>query len=234
MLTKTKAQITEKKQLNNDTVLIKLKTEQAIEFTAGQYLIIDIQKDGQIFKRLYSIASPDFQNKDFDLIIQLVEGGAGSEFFKNAKINQTVTVTGPAGHFILRKNNHNKVFLATGTGIAPIRSMLYSYILRQPEEKLELIWGMKNTESLYLIDELNNWQKQQPNFTYKLCLSRETSDNPACFRGHLQDYINQNKDKLISDTTDFYICGNRDMTEEVKNLLLKLGAKPNQIYFEKF
>ncbi|GIW63879.1 MAG: hypothetical protein KatS3mg091_681 [Patescibacteria group bacterium] len=234
MLIKTQAEITHKQQLNNDTILVRLDLADNLNFTAGQYIIVDIEKNNQLFKRLYSIASPETNQRQIELIIQIVPGGIGSEFFQKAKINQRFNISGPAGHFVLRKNNNNKIFLATGTGIAPIRSMLASYLPKNPKEELKLIWGMRTTESLYLIDEYKNWQKNHSNFSYNICLSREEPQDPVCFKGHLQDFINLNKSSLISNTTDFYICGNRDMTEEIKNLLISLGANPQQVYFEKF
>lgn len=114
----------QKKQLTKDTFLFKfkLKEPKEINFKPGQYLILKINDKS----RLYSIASPDYSKKSFELVVEIVVDGLGSEYLKNLRIGDQTIFQGPSGLFTIKKTIRPKIFLATGTGIAPIRSMIKS------------------------------------------------------------------------------------------------------------
>jgi len=249
MLTRFKSKLSKKTQLTEDVFLLKfdLVEPQEINFLAGQYLIILIpqtNQSDQFVKRLYSISSsPDIKNS-FELLIKFLPGGVGSTYLTSLNEGSEMFFDGPAGVFTLKENNNNKIFLATGTGIAPIRSMLYR--IQNSELKIQnlfLFWGLQYYKDVYLLDELKNFKFKISNFKFQLCLSRETSLDqiPEADRKYfLLGHINGGLKKIISNfkfqisNYDFYVCGNRQVVEDMKNYLLEKQIDKNKIYFEKF
>ena len=95
-----------------------------LNFAPGQYLILIMGEQ----RRLYSIASSDSLKDNFSLIVRLLPDGVGSNFLRSLEIDGRAFFQGPAGFFTLRSQDKPKIFLATGTGIAPIRSQIFSLL----------------------------------------------------------------------------------------------------------
>lgn len=242
MLTHFKTQLEKKLQLTNDVYLLtfKLIEPQQISFVAGQYMISLIpQGGGQFIRRLYSIASPPTGTNSFQLLIKVVPDGKGSNYLTSLKEGAEMFFDGPAGIFTL-KDQKNPVFLATGTGLAPFRSMIKK-IQSQPSDikKYTLFWGLANITDLCLLNELKEFAKKDSRFSYYICLSREISlekINPEDQNHFVLGRINVGLDKYLSSLTDatFNICGNREVVETLRSYLAEKGIKNEQIYFEKF
>ncbi len=238
MLQKFEAVLKDKKQLNHETLFIsfKLVSPDKINFQAGQYIILEIPlAENQVARRLYSIASPPTQKDRVELIVKLLPKGIGSQYLKELKIGEKVKLSGPAGMFTLKNTNKPKVFLATSTGIAPIRSILFDYSSKiAGKEQIKLFWGLRKKEDVYLTEELESL-KDKINFEYFICLSREESPlSPPFFKGHIQEVMPNNLSNNIIKTADFYICGGRSVVEDLKNFLLNTRVEKERIHFEKF
>jgi NAD(P)H-flavin reductase len=233
MLTYTTT-LTRKTKLNNSTYLFHfhLLEGQKIEFVPGQYVMMQVGDK----TRLYSIASSNKATDSFELLIELVDGGLGSEYLRTLQEGTPISFRGPAGFFTIRDLSKPLVFIATGTGIAPMRSMLSSSPAGYPYP-IRLLWGIKYQKDLYLIDELNQLKGQLKDFEYSICLSREenvgSSDKLICHKGHVTDYIEILSDD-IRNNGHFYICGGRKMVEDVNNRLLSLGVEKERVFFEKY
>ncbi len=236
MLNSFKTILSQKTQLNSDTYLyhFNLLEPREINFKAGQYLMIKIPTNKGPISRLYSIASSSLEKNTLEFIIQIFPGGIASSYLFNLKINDAVVFHGPAGMFGLKKNNRPKIFLVTGTGIAPVRSMLESYQL--PVSSYQLFWGMKTYKDVYLFDKLKE-------FNPKICLSREQNldiipenDKKYFELGHVDSCFDQYIEncKLKIENLDFYLCGGRLIVESLKQFLLNKNICSENIYFEKF
>lgn len=235
MLYKFTAKVTKKELLTSDVLFLRfdLINPKEINFSAGQYIILEAPtKENQIVRRLYSIASPSTEKSFVELIVKLVPSGIASTYLSNLKIGDQVNFSGPAGLFTFKDNNNPKVFLATGTGIAPIRSMLLTYYKKLRKEKAILLWGLKKKTDIYLEEELKEIQKIN-NFEYYFCLSREENQlSKPYLIGRIQNNFNILKPYLNS--ADFYVCGGRTAVEDLKNKLLELGVEKQKLHFEKF
>src|SRR3989338_8997529 len=166
MLSTYKTILSHKVQLNSNTYLyhFNLLEPKEITFKAGQYLMLKVPSDKGPVSRLYSIASPNTVRNSFELIIGIIPGGLASNYLISIKENTEIIFQGPAGIFGLKENNRPRIFLVTGTGIAPVLSMLKS----QPQtSKTHLFWGLKTYKEIYLFDELKQFEN------VKICLSRE-------------------------------------------------------------
>src|SRR3972149_8574318 len=128
MLLTYKTILTKKTQLNSNTYLyhFDLLEPKEIIFKPGQYVMLKVPSDKGPLSRLYSIASSNTIKDSFELIIGIIPGGLASNYLFSLKENTEIIFQGPAGVFSIKENDRGKIFLITGTGIAPIRSMIIS------------------------------------------------------------------------------------------------------------
>jgi len=243
MLILYQTQLTNKISLAGNVYLFEfsLIEPKEINFLAGQYIILLINLADKILTRLYSIASSPRQKNSFELVVELVEKGIGSTYLKNLKIGEKVLFKGPAGVFTLKENNKNKIFFATGTGIAPIKSMLYQILNSKPQISKYLFWGLRKKEDVYFLEEFKKIMQEDKNFKFKICLSREENldqiSNEFFSSGHIdqvfeRDLYDKIKNYLIN--YEFYICGSRTIVESLSQFLTQKSISPSQIFFEKF
>ncbi|MDO9027763.1 MAG: FAD-binding oxidoreductase [Candidatus Roizmanbacteria bacterium] len=236
MLSTYKTILSQKTQLTSDVYLydFDLIEPKEINFKAGQYLMIKITTDKGPVSRLYSIASSAAEKNSFELIIQIISGGLASNYLSNLKVKDEIVFQGPAGMFRLKENDRPKIFLATGTGIAPVRSILKNF--QFSIFNFQLFWGLKNYQDVYLLDELKQ-------FNPTICLSREQnlgmiSENDKKYfeLGHIDQCLEkqlENYGLRITDY-DFYLCGRREAVESLRLFLINKGVLQENIYFEKF
>jgi len=242
MLTTYNTLLTKKTQLNSNTYLyhFDLIEPKEIFFKPGQYVMLKVPSAKGPVSRLYSISSSNTTKNSFELIIGIISGGLASNYLFSLKENTEVTFQGPAGMFGLKENNRDKIFLITGTGIAPVRAMLNSELRIQNSE---LFWGLKNYQDVYLLEELKNYELRITNFKFKICLSREQNldivpkeDQKYFELGHVNSCLEKlfpNPYFLVTNF-DFYLCGGRNIVESLKQFLLAKNILQENIYFEKF
>lgn len=231
-----------KQQLAQTVYLLQFSTDQAPDFSfqAGQYIIAHIpQPSGTPLRRLYSIASPPSQKKSIELLIEAVPNGIGSTHITNLQEDDTITLQGPAGLFTIKDPNKQSIFLATGTGIAPMRSILKQLLSSQQKSpqtsspKYQLFWGLKYYADVYLFEELQQMAEEHPSFSFTICLSREKHLDmieyiPRTF------FCTGRMNPPIDNAYHYYICGSRHVVEDVKNDIFEKGVPKEQVHFEKF
>ena len=237
MLTNFRTTLSHKTQLNSNTYLyhFDLLEPKEIIFKPGQYVMLKVPSAKGPVSRLYSISSSNTTKNSFELIIGIISGGLASNYLFSLKENTEVTFQGPAGMFGLKENNRDKIFLITGTGIAPVRAMLNSELRIQNSE---LFWGLKNYQDVYLLEELKNYELRITNFK-----SREQNldivpkeDQKYFELGHVNSCLEKlfpNPYFLVTNF-DFYLCGGRNIVESLKQFLLAKNILQENIYFEKF
>jgi CDP-4-dehydro-6-deoxyglucose reductase len=184
-------------------------------------------------KRSYSIANPFEHNGGLTFFIKKYENGLMSNYwFEIAKENDLLRIEGPLGSFFLRENEkENIVFLATGTGISPIKAILEN--LNKSEEqftnnKLWLFVGARNEDDLFWDSrELCNFN----NLKYIPVLSR-ASDEWDGERGYVQDIVIKHNIPLAN--SQVYACGSNAMIDSAKNLLIENGLNKKYFFSDAF
>jgi|SRR3990167_10214238 len=241
MVQNYQTQLVQKIQLTETVWFLKfsLINPASIDFVAGQFLVL--KPDGKT-PRSYSILSPDFQKNTVDFVVHMVPNGIASNYFRGLKVGDNTTFMGPAGVFTLKESTRDKIFLATGTGIAPMFSMLYSHYFKiqnksvSDNSKHQIFWGVETRKDVYLADWLENIVGKWPNLKYQICLSRET-DITGLSPVYKQGRINGNMTACLAGATsnyDYYICGGREVVESLRSFVAGLGVPKEQIYFERF
>jgi len=183
-------------------------------FLAGQHVIVSL--DGDIHDREYSICSSE-NNQTMQIIVKEVDNGYFSPLLKTLKKDDILKIRGPHGRFFLdyfNVENKDIVLIASGTGIAPFRSMILSY----PDLKFQLIHGIKTIDDAYF--------KSDFNCSYVTCTSKDSEGNYA---GRVTQYINTLN---FNSNTVFYLCGNFNMIYDVQNLIISKGHSINSIFTE--
>ena len=212
--------------LTHDVRVIRLELidPAAIRFQAGQFVSFEVPKRGLPFPvtRPYSIASPPSNPHVLELLLNLVPGGPGSTFLFSLQSGDPVTFRGPAGTFVVREYPDRRLlFVATGTGIAPIRSMLHA---RLPSPTpITLVWGLRHEHDVYYQDELATLAEQYPEFSYTITLSQPSPSWTGAVgrvQSHLESHIASVDDLAV------YICGSKPMITSVIEQIRSRGTCP--------
>lgn len=202
-----------------------------IQFVAGQFVSFDVDRAGfsTPATRPYSIASPPHDTERIALVLNRVPGGPGSTYLFGLRQGDSTTFKGPVGSFTLHDNRRDVLFVATGTGIAPIRSMLWSLARRVSTRRITLFWGLRSERDLYYLDELDTLRRQLPNLSATVTLSQPAGS----WRGPVGRVSPLVKDAVTTaENLEAYLCGNGGMIRDVRNIIREKGLCP--IYTEQY
>lgn len=229
----------ENETYNTRRFWIKVPELTSFDFTPGQFVTLDLPIHEKPAKRWrsYSIASwPDGSNV-FELLIVLLDDGAGTRYlFNEVHVGSELTLRGPQGVFTLPDSLEKDLyFICTGTGIAPFRSMV-QHIHRNkiPHPTINLIFGTRTQKDLLYVDELKQLESEMDGFHFYPTLSREQ------WNGH-QGYVHTIYEDLVRakknghDTpppASFYLCGWKAMVSEAKQRIQGLGYERKAIHQE--
>ncbi|MDX1940326.1 MAG: FAD-dependent oxidoreductase [Saprospiraceae bacterium] len=221
---------------------LEVPETEELDFKAGQFVTMDLPISDKRLKRWrsYSIASAPTDSNELELCIVRLNGGAATDYlFNEVQVGTEIKFKGPDGTFTLKEPiEKDLVFICTGTGIAPFRSMILDIHKKQkPHRKIHLIFGTRTADHILYRSEFEQLQQEMPDFKYSVALSREENLNPAdfsfeVFKGYVHEaYLEQYK--FPYPDVDFYICGWSSMIDDaVANLLLKLKYDKSQIHYE--
>jgi CDP-4-dehydro-6-deoxyglucose reductase len=156
---------------SSDVAILQLQLPAAerFQFLAGQYIEF-LLKDGQ--RRAYSIATSPDQEGPLELHIRHLPGGLFTDFVFGVaspalKEKDILRFEGPLGSFFLREDSKKPIiFLAAGTGFAPIKSIIEQMQAKKIERPIYLYWGGRRPNDLYLSDLCKAWEKEIPSFQY--------------------------------------------------------------------
>jgi CDP-4-dehydro-6-deoxyglucose reductase, E3 len=226
------ATVTEKQQLTAKVYLAKyqLAEPQILSFHAGQTIMLNISEG---INRAMSIASPPQENNIITSIQDTSPGGPGSKWMEALKVGDSVNFVAPLGRFILNHESaRKKVMIATGTGIAPFRSMLLDQTnVRIQNEKISLYWGLRFKEDIYLKDELTLIDHNREELEIFFTLSKPSEDWTG-YKGHVTDLIFSIEKDFLN--CDYYLCGNKNMITEMTEKLIAKGVPKEQMKFDPF
>ena len=218
-----------------DTRHFKLVFEPGIvfDFEPGQFVNIIAQPPSceKPVKRPYSIDSPPYEKGYIDLVWKRVEGGLMTNYLMTLKEGEKLTIQGPLGRFGLKKPAAQRlVFVATGTGIAPFRSIIQQLFKDGTDHEVWLLFGNRYETDILYEAEWQGLAAGQTNFHYLPTVSRSQH-----WTGE-KEYVQKLLAKTFrsADDTHLYICGLTNMIEEVQKTALEMGFAKDQIIFEKY
>jgi CDP-4-dehydro-6-deoxyglucose reductase len=229
----------ENETYNTRRFWIKLPEVDSFDFVPGQFVTLDLPIHEKPNKRIrsYSIASwPDGTNV-IELVIVLLEGGAGTTYlFNEVSEGSELTLRGPQGVFVLPQPIEKDLyFICTGTGIAPFRSMVHHIQLHDvPHGDIYLLYGTRTKSDLLYLDEMQRLGQEVDKFHFIPTLSREQWDG-CCGYVHAI-YENLVHEKMNGSATpppaQFFLCGWKAMVDEAKQRIQQLGYDRKAIHQE--
>jgi CDP-4-dehydro-6-deoxyglucose reductase len=223
-------EVTSFKQLTPTVFETCFTTDKPVEFQGGQFISIVIPgagPKGRDLRRAYSIASAP-ETRPVELCVKLVEGGPGTNYLYKLRAGDRFRGFAPYGHFVFEpKPGRDAIFISTGTGIAPFRSMILSDAYRAaPARKAVCLLGVREEEEVLYDQDL----RALPGLEWVPCVSRPTGAWKG-FKGRVTDWLRQAQHVAWTET-DYYLCGGGAMIDEVKALLTEKGVTKDSIYQE--
>ncbi len=204
-----------------------------ITFLAGQTVMLFVAPG---INRSMSIASVPAEKNAILLVHDVAPNGPYSKWALSAKVGDPMSFMGPLGIFTLDKEStRNKVFVATGSGIAPFYAMAKSYVMDGGIGTVTLYWGLRHEEDIFWQKQFEVLGRQYPNFKFILTLSQPQNDGQGSAswrRGHVEDHIFTDGADLAG--SDYYLCGSKMMTDEMRGKLKAAGVPDAQVKFELF
>jgi CDP-4-dehydro-6-deoxyglucose reductase len=211
-------------------VTLRFPPTAKFNYTSGQY--VNLIK-GNI-KRSYSIANkPSEKNLTVDFLIKNYENGLMSNYwFEGAKENDLIRLEGPLGSFFYRESEtKNIIFLATGTGIAPVKAILEemdSSHEKYAQKNIYVIVGTRYEEEFLWSPDV---ESMGLNITFIPVLSRPNEQWKG-EKGYVQDILM--KREIDLKNAQVYACGSNSMIEDARELLIKNSLNKNAFYSDAF
>jgi CDP-4-dehydro-6-deoxyglucose reductase/terephthalate 1,2-dioxygenase reductase component len=192
---------------------LRLPAGQRVKFRAGQYLEV-LLDDGS--RRSYSMANAPHENDAVTLHIRHIEGGRFSARVPQLQPGDPLRIELPLGSFSLHEDSGRAlVFVAGGTGFAPIKSMLDDMVKRGIRRPVTLFWGARDASGLYLLPAVERWQRMLPGFRFVRALSVAAHAQPGdVFRGRLDAAVLAACPTLVDHA--LYCCGSPAMVAAVR------------------
>jgi CDP-4-dehydro-6-deoxyglucose reductase len=210
-------------------VKIKLPANERLQFLAGQY--IDFQlKNGKT--RSYSLANPPHDDALQELHIRHMPGGLFTDqVFSTLKERDILRLRGPLGSFFIREDSDKPmIFIAGGTGFAPIKGMLEHAFATHLDREMVLYWGVRSLKDLYMAELPLQWQAEHPNFTFIPVLSDpEPGDQWQGRTGYVHEAV-------LADFADLsgyqvYACGAPIMVDSARDAFEQTRGLPEDAFF---
>ena len=218
-------------------VTLKLVEPGEINLRAGQYIQFETpeyEQSAEPVYRAYSCSSPPSQTDSVELEIRLVPNGICTTYvFEHLKEGERITINGPYGEFFLRDTDREIVFIAGGSGMAPIKSILLDLVEKGIDRKATYFFGARTTRDLFLVEEMQELEKKLPRFKFVPALSDPTPDEKWDGEtGLITEVLDRYLDK--ADNLEAYLCGSPGMIDASVAVLTKKGLQEELIYFDKF
>jgi phenol hydroxylase P5 protein len=207
-----------------------------LEFMPGQYIQVEIpQPNKTVLRRCYSCASSPGDGSRVELQIKLTPGGRAAPYlFEELQEGSKIKFSGPYGFFFLRKAGHEPIiFLAGGTGLAPIKSMLRIATEENLPRKMTLIHGVRSQDDLFDYEFFREMEAVNPNFRYLPALSAR---NPEKEWDGEEGFVHE---VLVRCLPSFkghkaYLCGPPLMVDACLTTLMQGRLFEDSIYCENF
>lgn len=199
----------------------------------------EAQNDNRI-ERAYSMSNSSYDNTHIEMMIRWVPAGVASTYVHTLlKEGQKISCVGPFGDFYLRDTRATMICVAGGSGMAPIKSILYDlYHKGEKEREVWFFFGARTTKDLFLVEELQKLSKQMPNFHFIPALSdAEPQENWQGEKGLITEVLNKYIQDLIKgDVSSFegYLCGSPGMLDACVKVMQDNKMKKENIFFDKF
>jgi len=208
-----------------DTRSLFLGLPVPLDFRPGQFISCQLPVGGETLIRPYSIASSPEESTRLELLLNLVPGGPGSHHLFGLPRRASVHFTGPWGTFVLeRAPAAETVFIADGTGIAPIRPMLRRALATATGHRLQLLAAAATPARVLYRAELDALMRDHRDFGWDHVASDALEDEVT------RRYVARDADR----SRRFFICGVGAIVPTLRDLLRRAGYERRAVQYEKW
>ena len=205
-------------------------------FEPGQWVNLVLPRAEGELRRAYSIASRPNGTPRFELAITHVQGGPGSSFLHDLRPGTQLEISGPQGFFMREiAPPPPSLFVATGTGVTPMRSMLLAAIAAKQTAPIWLLFGVRREEDILYRDELEQLARDNPSVRLEFTLS-QPGESWTGRRGYVQTHVQALWHELEAHGEPHaYVCGLLRMVGSVRELLRKqMNVPRQQVHTERY
>jgi CDP-4-dehydro-6-deoxyglucose reductase len=226
--------VVKKERLCHDVMrlYLKLPDTERLQFLAGQYIDI-LLKDGR--RRAFSLANAPHDDRFLELHIRHVPGGRFTDFvFHELQEKALLRMRGPLGSFYLREESDLPiVFLAGGTGFAPVKGIIEHALACGIRRPMHLYWGVRARRDLYLDALARAWTRAHENLRYTPVLSEPLPEDAWRGRTGLVH------EAVLADLADLgghevYASGPPVMVKAARETFLARGLDPEHLFSDAF
>jgi CDP-4-dehydro-6-deoxyglucose reductase len=210
-------------------ISFKLPANERMQFLAGQYLDI-LLKDGR--RRSFSMANPPHDDAFLQIHVRHFPGGNFSEHvFSAMKVRDILRLQGPLGSFFLREDSDKPiVFLASGTGFAPVKAMIEHALYIGIRRPMTLYWGGRVRADLYMTQLPEKWSREHDNFSFVPVLSESPESDQWTGRTGFV-HLAVMEDFASLEAHQVYACGAPVMVEAAHRDFTQSRALPDEEFF---
>jgi len=225
--------------LTHDIKLFRLQLAEpaTMDYIPGHYVQLLTPKYGKSREevyRAYSIASDPTEKNIVELIIRLVPGGICTTYcFEHLKEGDAVTINGPYGEFRLSDTDAPMIFIAGGSGMAPMRCILHHMKNTGNPRKVVYFFGANKVKEMFMVDEMRRFELELADFRFVPVIANP--DPNDAWEGET-GLVTQAVQKSFQEASDYeaYLCGSPGMIDASIEVLRGLGIPEQSIFFDKF
>ncbi|MDR2084916.1 MAG: NADH:ubiquinone reductase (Na(+)-transporting) subunit F [Bacteroidales bacterium] len=216
--------------------LFDLKMKNNESEVVRAYSMANCPAENNIITLNVRIATPPFDSKKKAL--KKVNPGICSSYIFSLKSGDKITISGPYGEFFIKDTDNEIMFIGGGAGMAPMRSHIFDlFKTKQSKRKTTFWYGGRSLKELFYIDEFQQIEKDNDNFSFHVALSAPSpEDNWTGDTGFIHEVI---LEKYLSkhpfpEDIEYYICGPGLMLDAVLKMLDNLGVPKSMIFYDDF
>jgi CDP-4-dehydro-6-deoxyglucose reductase len=226
--------VVEKTLLAPDVMRLHLQppNRQPLAYLAGQYLDV-LLADGK--RRAFSIANAPHLGPLIELHVRHVAGGDFTRFvFSALQIGAVLRIEGPLGTFVPREDSERPMlFVAGGTGFAPIKALIEHFQHLDTRRPIELYWGARTQPELYLRSLAQHWTATMPALRFNAIVSDEEGTASSGLRqGLVHEAVLEDHPDLAA--FDVYMSGPPALIDAGRRAFVQAGLPEDRLYFDSF
>ena len=223
------ARLVENRILNPSTHHLRFQSLQPFQYISGQFVAVHRIVHEKPDKRAYSMAA-ESESGEFAICLNRVPEGPFSNYLCDLTPGNEIECDGPYGVFVPRISERETVFVATGTGIGPIRSILRDLLRRGQRAPLHVVFGSRHEDGILYREEMEGLAARCPGFSYLPTLTRPPQGWKGA-QGRVQAHL---APFLARPELRVYICGLRAMVEDVRERFKHAGFERREVIHERF
>lgn len=215
----------------------ELEEPETIRYIPGQYVQLKApryEKSKEEVYRAYSISSDPAEERAIELIIRLMPGGICTTYcFEYLNEGDKVTFNGPYGDFRLSDTEAPIVFIAGGSGMAPIKCILHHMKNTDNKRKATYYFGANRVNELCLLNEMKQFEEDLADFTFvPVVVGAQDGEKWEGEKGLVTEAVQKNVKN--APESEAYLCGSPGMIDASIKVLKELGMPEEAIFYDKF